>query len=49
MIGTFQAMLEAGYSIQSEIIPGVDHFDIVEKLQDEDYSLTRKILSMLSE
>merc|ERR1712071_276142 len=31
----FQALMEAGMDVELEEIPSVDHFDIVEKLQEE--------------
>ena len=35
--------------VELEEIPSVDHFDIVEKLQEEDYPLTGKILQLLTQ
>ena len=45
---SLQALLDAGYLVQTEVVSGVDHFDIVEKLAEDDYRLTRQIVHMLS-
>jgi len=42
-----QALDAADMAVDTEEIPSVDHFDIVEKLQDADYWLTRRIVQLL--
>ena len=36
-----QALKSAGQNVDLEIITGVDHFDLVERLPDPDYSLAQ--------
>lgn len=42
-----QALIEADITVDMEVIPSVDHFDIVERLRDGDYWLTRRIIELL--
>lgn len=43
-----RALADAGFDVHTEKLGRVDHFDIVEKLQDQNYSLTATILGALS-
>ncbi|XP_038597997.1 kynurenine formamidase isoform X3 [Tachyglossus aculeatus] len=43
----FEALRSAGWAVSLEDIAGVDHFDVVEKLQWEDYVLTQIILETI--
>ena len=42
-----QALENAGLSVTTEIIISMDHFEIVESLQQDDYILTRHIIHLL--
>lgn len=43
----FEALKNAGLSICYEDVPGTDHFNIIEKLSEGDYSLTQMMLKMI--
>ncbi|XP_062572858.1 kynurenine formamidase-like [Saccostrea cucullata] len=44
----FQALSEAGVSVDCVLSPGVDHFGIVEKLLYEDFHLTQMAVDMMN-
>ncbi|KAL1131797.1 hypothetical protein AAG570_011409, partial [Ranatra chinensis] len=43
-----KVLSEKNIKSEFEIIPGLDHFDIVENLQNDDYILTNKIISLIT-
>ncbi|KAM6050813.1 kynurenine formamidase isoform 1-T1 [Chlamydotis macqueenii] len=43
-----QALRAAGWSVSMLDLAGVDHFDIIEKLSEDNYVLTQVILNMIS-
>ncbi|XP_075702671.1 kynurenine formamidase isoform X2 [Rhinoderma darwinii] len=43
----FQSLKELGLGVSYEHIDGADHFDVIEKLSQEDYVLTQLILKMI--
>ncbi|XP_066442396.1 kynurenine formamidase [Eleutherodactylus coqui] len=43
----FQSLKESGLSVSYVHVDGTDHFDVIEKLAEEDYVLTQLILKMI--
>ncbi|XP_030062485.1 kynurenine formamidase-like [Microcaecilia unicolor] len=43
----FQSLQVLGLNVYLKDIAGVDHFDVIEKLSDDDYILTQMILNMI--
>ena len=42
-----QKLQEHGVKVEFNIMPGLDHFSIVENLNSKEYSLTNKITDLL--
>ncbi|XP_073538618.1 kynurenine formamidase isoform X2 [Phyllobates terribilis] len=45
----FQSLKESGLGVSYVLVDGTDHFDVIEKLSQEDYVLTQLILKMILE